>query len=409
MRQYACGHADVGERLRHCGFRRMRNRECNTFALAPEDITIETKQCAFCREGDTSLGFPDQDSAHLNAVSPPMLGFQGCGRSLVEQNSKSLALLIGECDVPYEGPTLFYKDGTTRKKAWINAQWSVKEALYPRKLLGIACPHCQKRKIRCDLAEPKCGNCSRLGKDCWLPITGPHNLGDGSSKPTKEVQEALAPRKRLAIACLACREKNIKCDPAEPKCIQCAKFGRDCRLPTLRPRNLGDESLKLTEEVEKSRRRAMTCGHCQLPKMLCDGAEPKCGNCTKLGQYCWVVPTGLRISNARAACIPCREKETKCDPAEPKCIQCTKFGRDCRLPTPGPRNLGDDPPKLTEEVRKSEPARSLEFKLSSDDEEPIELIEQRRKREAASSSPELESHYFVSETMKLNIQIKYSY
>ena len=187
MRQYACGHADVGERLRHCDFRRMRNRECHRFALAPEEITIETEQCASCREGDTSAGVRDQDSAH--SVSPPILGFQGRGRSLVEQNSKPLALLIGECDVPYEGPTLFYKDGTTRKKAWINAQWSVKEALYPRKLLGIACPHCQKRKIRCDLAEPKCGNCSRLGKDCWLPIKGPRNLDDGSLKLTEEGQK----------------------------------------------------------------------------------------------------------------------------------------------------------------------------------------------------------------------------
>ena len=232
----------------------MRNKECNRFALALEEMTIETGQCAACREGETSVGVRDQDSAYSITVSPPTLGFEGRGSSWMEQNSKPLAPLIGECDVPYEGPTLFYKDGTTRTKAWINAQWSLKEALYPRKLLGIACPHCQRRKIRCDLAEPKCGNCSRLGRDCWLPITGPRNLDDGSLKHPEEVQsvtKAGAHRKRLGIACTASKEKRKVCDPAEPKCVQCAKCGRDCRWTTSGPRNLGDEALKCLEEVQK--------------------------------------------------------------------------------------------------------------------------------------------------------------
>lgn len=247
MRQYACGHADVGERLRHCDFRRLHNKECNSFALAPEDTTVETEQCAFCRECVTSVGVHDQDSAHSNAVSPPILVFEGRRRSSVEQNSKPLPRLIGERDVPGEGPTLFYEDGTTCKKALINAHWSVKEALAPHKRLAMGCPHCQNRKIICDLGKPKCGNCSRIRRDCWLPTTGPRNLGDGSVKLTEEMEQS----RRLVVACTICREKKTKCDPAEPKCIQCAKYGRDCRWPTSGPRNLGDGSLKLTEEAQK--------------------------------------------------------------------------------------------------------------------------------------------------------------
>ncbi|POS85467.1 hypothetical protein EPUL_005534 [Erysiphe pulchra] len=38
------------------------------------------------------------------------------------------------------------------------------------------------------------------------------------------------PRKRLAIACMTCREKKIKCDPDYPQCDQCKKFGRTCRF-----------------------------------------------------------------------------------------------------------------------------------------------------------------------------------
>lgn len=44
------------------------------------------------------------------------------------------------------------------------------------------------------------------------------------------VTKAGKPRKRLAIACLTCREKKIKCDPDYPRCVQCEKFGRVCRF-----------------------------------------------------------------------------------------------------------------------------------------------------------------------------------
>jgi Fungal Zn(2)-Cys(6) binuclear cluster domain len=44
------------------------------------------------------------------------------------------------------------------------------------------------------------------------------------------VTKAGKPRKRLAIACVTCREKKIKCDPDYPRCVQCEKFGRICRF-----------------------------------------------------------------------------------------------------------------------------------------------------------------------------------
>ena len=46
------------------------------------------------------------------------------------------------------------------------------------------------------------------------------------------VTKAGKPRKRLAIACMTCREKKIKCEPGEPKCVQCDKSGRECRFQT---------------------------------------------------------------------------------------------------------------------------------------------------------------------------------
>ncbi|KAJ6781107.1 hypothetical protein PWT90_00688 [Aphanocladium album] len=44
------------------------------------------------------------------------------------------------------------------------------------------------------------------------------------------VTKAGKPRKRLAIACVTCREKKIKCDPDYPRCVQCDKFGRVCKF-----------------------------------------------------------------------------------------------------------------------------------------------------------------------------------
>ncbi|CAJ2508003.1 Uu.00g091890.m01.CDS01 [Anthostomella pinea] len=62
------------------------------------------------------------------------------------------------------------------------------------------------------------------------------------------VTKAGKPRKRLAIACLTCREKKIKCDPDFPRCVQCEKFGRVCKFKNA-PRG-GHNTSPLTSPVE---------------------------------------------------------------------------------------------------------------------------------------------------------------
>ncbi|GFF45182.1 uncharacterized transcriptional regulatory protein C1327.01c [Aspergillus udagawae] len=62
------------------------------------------------------------------------------------------------------------------------------------------------------------------GSHCPKAIDGvPVNANWGVTKAGK-------PRKRLAQACLTCREKKIKCQPNLPKCDQCQKSGRECRF-----------------------------------------------------------------------------------------------------------------------------------------------------------------------------------
>ncbi|CAK7227857.1 hypothetical protein SEUCBS140593_006717 [Sporothrix eucalyptigena] len=68
---------------------------------------------------------------------------------------------------------------------------------------------------------------------CYFYDDGTHCKAviDGEAvNPYWGVTKAGKPRKRLAIACMTCREKKIKCDPEYPRCVQCEKFGRLCRF-----------------------------------------------------------------------------------------------------------------------------------------------------------------------------------
>ena len=47
--------------------------------------------------------------------------------------------------------------------------------------------------------------------------------------PAWGLTKANKPRKRLALACLDCREKKIKCEPGATSCLQCEKAKRTCR------------------------------------------------------------------------------------------------------------------------------------------------------------------------------------
>ncbi|KAI0005173.1 hypothetical protein F4779DRAFT_630208 [Xylariaceae sp. FL0662B] len=80
------------------------------------------------------------------------------------------------------------------------------------------------------------------GTHCKTIIDGePVNAHWGVTKAGK-------PRKRLAIACLTCREKKIKCDPDYPRCVQCEKFGRICKFKNA-PRG-GHNSSPVTSPAE---------------------------------------------------------------------------------------------------------------------------------------------------------------
>lgn len=57
----------------------------------------------------------------------------------------------------------------------------------------------------------------------------PTHVDGESVNPAWGLTKANKPRKRLALACLDCREKKIKCEPGANSCLQCEKAKRPCR------------------------------------------------------------------------------------------------------------------------------------------------------------------------------------
>ena len=71
------------------------------------------------------------------------------------------------------------------------------------------------------------------GEGSYYVYEGGHRIPthvDGEQvNPQWGLTKANKPRKRLALACLDCREKKIKCEPGTSSCLQCEKAKRICR------------------------------------------------------------------------------------------------------------------------------------------------------------------------------------
>ncbi|KAK2782253.1 hypothetical protein FQN52_000986 [Onygenales sp. PD_12] len=87
---------------------------------------------------------------------------------------------------------------------------------------------------------------------CYIYSDGSHcpKLIDGELVNSNwGITKAGKPRKRLAQACITCRDKKIKCIPNTPKCEQCQKSGRECRFENA-PR--GNQAAKNSQQSARS-------------------------------------------------------------------------------------------------------------------------------------------------------------
>ncbi|MCJ1285421.1 hypothetical protein MMC26_004761 [Xylographa opegraphella] len=108
--------------------------------------------------------------------------------------------VVGEKVMPGEGPCYVYEDGSHVQKfidgEMVNAQWGVTKAGKPRKRLAIACMTCREKKIKCDPGEPKCVQCDKSGRECRFQtaIRGQHT---NPASPSYE-QQARTPESSVS-------------------------------------------------------------------------------------------------------------------------------------------------------------------------------------------------------------------
>ena len=141
----------------------------SNIAPAPQNISVNTPHSQTMLQGNAPSQYYQDYPTNAISASSTLLDSEESGRSPVN-NVKPLPRFIGEVDVPGEGPSWFYEDGTTCRKVIdgepVNAQWGVTKAGKPRKRLAIACKTCREKKIKCDPAEPKCVQCEKCGREC---------------------------------------------------------------------------------------------------------------------------------------------------------------------------------------------------------------------------------------------------
>lgn len=70
--------------------------------------------------------------------------------------------------------------------------------------------------------------------------------------PAWGLTKANKPRKRLALACLDCREKKIKCEPGATSCLQCEKAKRPCRRYVCDPARIQAQLTSCRSQLQQS-------------------------------------------------------------------------------------------------------------------------------------------------------------
>ncbi|KAL1302975.1 hypothetical protein AAFC00_003292 [Neodothiora populina] len=81
--------------------------------------------------------------------------------------------IVGQRDIPGEGLCYVFKDGTTCPTIIdgepVNPLWGTTKAGKARKRLAQACLNCREKKIRCEPGESSCLQCEKAKRECLKP------------------------------------------------------------------------------------------------------------------------------------------------------------------------------------------------------------------------------------------------
>ena len=136
----------------------------------PPTHRIETNQQQYREPNQSVPVTPTYPPTPASTVSgDPTLSKDGLGPK-IWTGTQFLPRFVRQAEVPGEGMCYFYDDGTHCKTVIdgeiVNAHWGVTKAGKPRKRLAIACITCREKKIKCDPDYPRCVQCEKFGRIC---------------------------------------------------------------------------------------------------------------------------------------------------------------------------------------------------------------------------------------------------
>ncbi|KAI1498537.1 hypothetical protein F5X99DRAFT_318512 [Biscogniauxia marginata] len=172
-------------------------------ALPPlsHSLGAETNS-VFRKEGQKQPGHMSRSSALAGTAAPEgITGKDGLGPK-IWTGAHFLPRFVRQAEVPGEGLCYFYDDGTHCKTVIdgepVNAHWGVTKAGKPRKRLAIACLTCREKKIKCDPDYPRCVQCEKFGRVCKFKNAprGGHNTSPVTSPAEQDDSRQLVPQRR---------------------------------------------------------------------------------------------------------------------------------------------------------------------------------------------------------------------
>ncbi|KAI2641868.1 hypothetical protein GGS26DRAFT_586260 [Hypomontagnella submonticulosa] len=152
---------------------------------------------AFKRESQIRLEPPNHSPPLASAVAPEGAPVKDGLGPKIWTGTHFLPRFVKQAEVPGEGQCYFYDDGTHCKTVIdgepVNAHWGVTKAGKPRKRLAIACLTCREKKIKCDPDYPRCVQCEKFGRVCKFKNAprGGHNTSPVASPAEHEIPRQL--------------------------------------------------------------------------------------------------------------------------------------------------------------------------------------------------------------------------
>lgn len=144
------------------------SREHHLFA-SPEDV-FATKLTGPRRDGDMISRNHEQFRTPVSAGPPEVMPVKDALGPKIWTGTHFLPRFVRQAEVPGEGLCYFYDDGSYCKTIiegeQVNAHWGVTKAGKPRKRLAVACVTCREKKIKCDPDYPRCVQCEKFGRVC---------------------------------------------------------------------------------------------------------------------------------------------------------------------------------------------------------------------------------------------------